>query len=127
MHLHTIVKVKADTAKEAIDRVRSLVENDYNWPVDSFDWFDTDAIKIIKNGSQEFATARKIEKEEHHRNLALAKEQKKKKNTEWQGFYLRKAGECLEIGNFWSTERMAYVLDWEEGKKIFYVDTDRHF
>jgi hypothetical protein len=43
-----------------------------------------------------------------------------------RGFYLRKAGECLEERNFWSTERLAYTLDWEDGANVYYVDTDRH-
>jgi hypothetical protein len=43
-----------------------------------------------------------------------------------KGFYTRLAGECLEERNFWSTERLQFTLDWEEGAKGFYVDTDRH-
>ena len=38
-----------------------------------------------------------------------------------------RAGECLNEDIFWSTERLAYFLDWEDGEKVYYVDTDRHF
>jgi hypothetical protein len=44
-----------------------------------------------------------------------------------RGFYLRMAGECLDDSSFWSTERLQFTLDWEEGRKVFNVDTDRHY
>ena len=128
MHISTIVKVRANNADKAVKKVRLLIENDGNWPVGSFDWYDEDAIKISRNGAKKFAEAQKSEKRESKYNLERAAENEKKKDVlSMYGYYLSKAGECLQPDMFWSTKRLAYEMEWEDGKRAFYIETDRHF
>jgi hypothetical protein len=126
MHLHTVVKVRAADAEEAVARVNDLLTDSGEYRIDPFDWVAEDETKISKAVKTEadFLKLREIERAEHDENMRRATEAE---SENLRGFYIRKAGECLEEYNFWSTERLQFTLDWEEGENVFYVDTDRHY
>lgn len=126
MHLHTIVKVRADTAKQARDRVLSLVESEMH-EATGFDWYDADGFKVIPKGEGSFNAAIEEELRQYKFNLDQAETPKRQGDMDWYGYYLIKAGECLYRSRFWSTERLAFDLDWLDGKHIYYVTTDRHY
>lgn len=126
MHLHTIVKVMASSENEAIKFVNNLLTNngDYMSP---FDWVAEDETKIsdeVKT-EEDFIKLREVEREEYIENLHRAADPSLSENM--KGYYTRKAGECLEDDNFWSTESIAFTLDWQDGPDVYYVETDRHY
>jgi len=125
MHLHTIVKVKAADEKEAIEEVNRLLTDDGEYHIAPFDWVAEDETKISDDvkTEEDFLKLRDMERNEHIENLRRADNAQ---SEDMKGFYLRKAGECLEERNFWSTERLQFTLDWTDGDKVFYVYTDRH-
>lgn len=131
MHLHTIVRVKAKNENEAIELVKGLLTNNGEYDrMSTFDWFSEDETKISDEVKTE-EDFRRLQKEEEELSRVYLQQAKTKK-SDWRGYKLRCAGECLEKDRFWSTERLAYdfaYYDQEETKKgkIFYVDTDRHF
>lgn len=133
MHIHTIVKVQADTEEDAIREVKNLVSNDNESLPSSFDWYDEDAIIISEEckTEEDFQKIRATEMQEYKENLRryhdLVKDSETPDIKSMAGYYLRKAGECISPTMFWSTERFAYHMDWTEGKNIYYVETDRHF
>jgi ASC-1-like (ASCH) protein len=119
-----VVKVRAESVADAIDRVNRLLTDNGEYRIDPFDWVAEDETKISATVKTEadFRKLREMERDEHIENLRRSGEEA---DEDMKGFYLRKAGECLEA-NFWSsTERLAYTLDWE-GANVYYVDTDRH-
>jgi hypothetical protein len=122
------VKVRAASEQEAIERVYDLLNGDgeYHLPP-PFDWVDDEETKISEDvkTEEDFLKLREAERDEHIENLRLADAVAANENL--RGFYIRKAGECLEERNFWSTERLQYTLDWEDGPNVYYVETDRHF
>jgi hypothetical protein len=125
MHVHTVVKVRAESEADAIDRVNRLLTDNGEYHIDPFDWVAEDETKISATVKTEadFRMLREMERAEYVENLRRYGEEA---DEGMKGFYLRKAGECLEA-NFWSsTERLAYTLDWEDGANVYYVDTDRH-
>ena len=125
MHVHTVVKVRAESVADAIDRVNRLLTDNGEYHIDPFDWVAEDETKISATVKTEadFRKLREMERDEHIENLRRYGEEA---DEDMKGFYLRKAGECLEA-NFWSsTERLAFTLDWEDGANVYYVDTDRH-
>lgn len=126
MHLHTTVRVKAADEAEAIGRVKNLLTDNGEYHIDPFDWVDEDETKVsdLVKTEEDFRKLRELERIGHIENLRLADGAE---SENMKGFYVRKAGECLEERNFWSTERLQFKLDWEEGEHIFYVDTDRHY
>ena len=126
-HIHTIVRVKAESEEEAIERVNNLLTNngEYNHP-SPFDWFSEEDTKISEEckSDEDYLKLRAEEIKESKYNL----EQSEKQTTDsMRGFYLMRAGESLYSEMFWSTERLAYDLDWEDGKNTYYVETDRHY
>jgi hypothetical protein len=125
MHLYTVVKVRAQDEREAIGRVNELLTGNGEYRIDPFDWVAEDETKISEAVKTEadFLKLRELEREMHDENMRQAAEAE---SENMRGFYIRKAGECLEECNFWSTERLQFTLDWENGKKIFYIETDRH-
>lgn len=126
MHLHTIVKVWATDEKEAALRVNALLTDDGEYRfMTPFDWVAEEETKVSASvkTEDEFRKIRELEREAYHANVARAFEAD---CENMRGYYLRKAGECLEERNFWSTERLQFTLDWMDGEKIFFVDTDRH-
>jgi hypothetical protein len=128
-HIHTIVKVHADTEEIAVREVQRLLTNDgeYTTPP-PFDWLDEEATKVSEEVKTEtdFEALRETERKEYEYNLKQADEAE---SESMKGFYLRRAGECLDKDLFWSSEREAYYMDWTEGegKNIYYVATDRHY
>jgi len=130
MHLHTIVKVKAANVKQAIEEVKRLITDNGEYrSIAPFDWVaeDETAISAEVKTEEDFLGLREFERAEHVENLRRAEEAK---SENMKGFYIRKAGECLEEDNFWSTERLQFTIDWlepKEGDKVFYVYTDRHY
>ncbi len=126
MHLHTIVKVLAKDEKEAIERVNGLLNDDGGYrSIVPFDWVAEDETKVsdtVKTEA-EFLALRELERHAYKVNMTRAIEAE---DEEMKGYYMRKAGECLEERNFWSTERVQFTLDWLEGEKVFYIETDRH-
>lgn len=126
MHLHTTVKVKAADEKEAIEEVNRLLTDNGEYHISPFDWVAEDETKICEDVKTEenFLKLREMERVEHVENLRRADEAE---GEDMKGFYIRKAGECLEESMFWSTERLQFTLDWVEGEKVFYVHTDRHY
>lgn len=126
MHLHTTVKVRAANAEEAIEEVKRLLTDNGEYHIDPFDWVSEDDTKISEDVKMEddFMKLRELERREHVEHLRRADEAE---SENMRGFYLRKAGECLEEDNFWSTERLQFTLDWAEGAAVFYVDTNRHY
>lgn len=130
MHIHTIVKVHADTEEDAISKVKSLVNNDYESIPAPFDWYDEDGIKVSPNVKTEkdFLALREQELKEYKANLKKALKMSDKDVL--KGYYLIQAGEGLNTSQFWSPERYAYDYDCDygsEGKNIYYIETDRHF
>lgn len=127
MHLHTIVKVWAADEKEAVERVNGLLTDDGEYRfMTPFDWVAEEETKVSERvkTEQEFQNIRELERQAYHTNMQRAFEA----DCEgMKGFYIRKAGECLEEHNFWSTERLQFTLDWMDGEKIFYIDTNRHY
>ncbi len=130
MHLNTLVKVKAETAKDAISKVNNLITDNgeyHSLGATIFDWFDEEATKIsseIKT-EKDFQKLRKAELAEY--KVVLKKALALSDTDTMKGYYLMRAGELLNDDIFWSSERLAYFLDWETGKKTFYIETDRHF
>jgi hypothetical protein len=126
MHLHTTVRVRAANAEEAIEEVKRLLTDNGEYHIDPFDWVCEEDTKISEDVKTEgdFLKLREVERLEYAEHLRCAE---KAESESMRGFYLRKAGECLEDGNFWSTERLQFTLDWAEGAAVFYVDTDRHY
>jgi len=126
MHLYTTVKVNAPNAEEAVERVKALVTDNGEYHIDPFDWVAEDETKISEEikTEEDFQKLREFERSEYRANLQRSAEAE---SEEMKGFYLRKAGECLEERNFQSTERLQFTLDWEDGEHVFYVETDRHY
>jgi len=126
MHLHTTVKVKAASREEAIKRVNDLLTDNGEYRIAPFDWVAEDETKISEDvkTEEDFLKLREMEREEHILNLRSAGDAA---SEGMRGFYFRKAGECLEDTNFWSTERLQFTLDWKDGTNVFYVDTNRHY
>jgi hypothetical protein len=130
MHLHTVVKVKAADEREAVERVKGLLTDDGEYRIQHpFDWVAEDQTKISETVKTEhdFLALRTMELAAYADNLKRAFLLTDEMNEWLRGFHLRQAGECLEENNFWSTERLQFTLDWMEGDKVFYVDTDRHY
>jgi hypothetical protein len=130
MHLHTVVKVKAADETEAVERVKNLVTDDGEYRFQQpFDWVAEGETKISETvkTEQEFLALRAMERAAFSENLMRAFSVSEELNDNMRGLYLRLAGECLEEDNFWSTERLQFTLDWMDGDKVFYVDTDRHY
>ena len=130
MHLHTVVKVKAADKKEAVERVKGLLTDDGEYRIQHpFDWVAEDETKISEEvkTEQDFLALRTMERATCADHLIHAFSETETMSEGMRGFYLRMAGECLEENNFWSTERLQFTLDWMEGDKVFYVDTDRHY
>jgi hypothetical protein len=130
MHIHTIVKVHANTAEEAIKKVKELVNHEYEMLPAPFDWFDEDAIRVSPDVKieKDFEALREAELKEYKVNLKKALKMSDK--NVMKGYYLTLAGEGLNTGQFWSPERYAYDYDCDygsEGKNIYYIKTDRHF
>jgi hypothetical protein len=126
MHLHTIVRVKAADEREAIERVNRLLTGNGEYTmVPPFDWLAEEETAISEHvkTEEDFRKLRQLEREAHDEHMRRAAEAE---GENMKGFYTRLAGECLEERNFWSTERLQFTLDWEEGAKVFYIDTDRH-
>jgi hypothetical protein len=126
MHLHTTVKVWAKDEAEAVQRVNALLTSDEEYRIAPFDWIAEDETRVSEDVKTEgdFLKLREVERLEHIENFLRAEEAE---DESMKGFYIRKAGECLEERNFWSTERLQFTLDWETGEHVFYVDTDRHY
>ena len=126
MHLHTIVKVWAADETEAIDRVNGLLTDDgtYRCP-GPFDWVAEHETKVTERvkTEDEFLKIRELERQAYHVNMQRAFEAD---CEHMKGYYIAKAGECLDDQNFWSTERLQFTLDWMDGKRVFYIETDRH-
>jgi hypothetical protein len=126
MHLHTVVKVRARDEREAIERVNELLTDNGEYHIDPFDWVSEGETKISEDVKREadFLKLREMEREAHDENMRRSAEEE---SENFKGLYLRLAGECLEDSKFWSTERLQFTIDWEEGEKAFYVETDRHY
>ena len=125
-HVHTIVKVSAADEREAIERVNALLTDDGEYrSIAPFDWVSEGktAISDEVKTEHDFLALRALERRAHGENLRRAAETE---DENWKGYYLRKAGECLEAQNFWSTERRQFTIDWLDGERVFYVHTDRH-
>jgi hypothetical protein len=124
MHLHTIVRVRADSAADAILKVNDLLTSYGEYRIEPFDWIaeDETAISGAVRTEAEFGKLRDAERVQYREHLRSAEEEA---DESVKGFYLRLAGECLEEARFWSTERIAFDLDGE-GARVYYVDTDRH-
>ena len=127
-HLTTIVRVKADTEEEAISLVGDLLtcDGEYNTP-SPFDWVDGDGIKISEEVKSEADFKKLREQELKEYEYSLAKANELPTDDLMKGFYLVRAGEALLADRFWCTERLAYELDWSDGKNTYYVETDRHY
>jgi hypothetical protein len=127
-HIHTIVKVKASSPDGAIAAVKNLLTNDgeYSHPA-PFDWFDEDATKISAECKTEadYDKLREEELAEYRRYLAEALQLPDDNSV--KAYCLTRAGEALGDNEFWSTERLAYSMDWTEGAYTYYVETDRHY
>jgi hypothetical protein len=126
MHLHTTVKVWAADEAEAVQRVNALLLSDDEYRIAPFDWIAEDETRVSEDvkTEEDFLKLREVERREHVENLRRADGAE---HENMKGYYLRIAGESLEERNFWSTERLQFTLDWEEGEHVFYVDTDRHY
>jgi hypothetical protein len=138
MHLGTIVKIKARNEKEALDKVRDLVTDNgeygaYNSGSSGFDYCDESAIQIAKNDNntpfteEDFKTSRKQELEQSKDFRERAAHER---DECMKGYYLQKAGECLQSDKFWSAERQVFdYSDWGDTgeRNIFYVRTNRHY
>lgn len=132
MHIHTIVKVYAKDLDEAIEKVNDELTNygEYN-NLHPFDYVSEEETKLSDTCKTEadFEALRADELVQYKHHLDRAEEYSKKEDVESEGYCLTLAGECLQSNKFWSTERQAYTLDWDEHKEgglVFYIDTDRH-
>jgi hypothetical protein len=126
MHLHTIVKVMAADEKEAIALVNDLLTDDGEYRfIAPFDWVSEDETRISESvkTEEDFRKLRELERQAYDDNMRRSAEAA---SESWQGYYIRKAGECLDERDFWSTERLQFTLDWLDGEHVFYVETDRH-
>ena len=133
MHLHTIVKVWAEDEDQAISKVNDLLTDDgeYRSLGAHFDYVSEEETKVSEDikTEEDFQKLREEEIRAYQFNLDNAN--KLPMDSNMKGYYLRSAGEALDRGVFWSIERQAYIMDWDDDYdnpelSIFYIDTDRH-
>lgn len=127
MHLHTIIKTKADSEQEAIDNVNTILTNygEYNF-TNGFDYVDKNNTKILKDFTEnDFIKLREDELKEYKNCLQKALEMKEEDFM--KGYYLVCAGEALQDDIFWTPQRYAYVDENNEGDNTYYIETDRHY
>jgi hypothetical protein len=70
MHVHTVVKVRADSEADAIDRVNRLLTDNGEYHIGPFDWVAEDETKISATVKTEadFRKLRETERAEHSEN-----------------------------------------------------------
>jgi len=88
MHVHTVVKVRADSEADAVDRVNRLLTDNWEYHIDSFDWVAEDETKISATVKTEadFRNLREMDRDEHIENLRRSGEEA---DEYMKGFYLR--------------------------------------
>ena len=135
MHLLTVVKLRADSPEEAIEKAQSLVTNGDSYDIYPFDYVSPDCCEILPDFTeQDEIEHRNMEIKSHDNFLqqAMAIPESQRTTHPMYGYYLRTAGEAIEADRFWSTERCFYdaakenCLDCADGEHIYYVQTDRH-
>lgn len=131
MTIITVVRVKADSKDKAIELVNNLLTDHGEYSsINGNSCFDSvredTYISEDCKTQKDFNKLVKDEEKEYKRRLGQSE---KEKDKSMRGYYLSKAGECLDTSNFWSTERLAYDMASEEnqkGKHIYFIDTYRH-
>ena len=127
MHLHTIIKTKANSEQEAIDRVNSIITDyeEYNFS-GGFDYVDKEATEVLKDFTEkDFEKLREDELKQYKDDLEKAL--KMEDTNIMKGYYLVSAGEALQSDVFCSAQRYAYTDEDNEGSNTYYLDTDRHY
>lgn len=128
MHLHTIVKTKANSEQEAIENINGLLTNDWNYNFQGgFDYVSEEDTTVLPYFTEEdFQKLRQDELKEYEDNLKRANELPI--DSTMKGYYLVCAGEALQSDIFWSTQRYAYEDEYNtDGSNTYYLTTDRHF
>lgn len=138
MHIDTIIRVRAESAEEAIERVNRLMSGDGDYCLPPpFDWFDEEAT-AVSNAVRDDESFRALREEERNgareafRRYQEALESHPEDES-WLGYQLQTVAECLRDDQFWSVHRLAYDLARQEqlsdecpGGTIYYIRTDRH-
>jgi len=130
MHIHTIVKVRANTPQDAIKRVTDLLTGHGEYSnfggASAFDWFDQEGTAISGTVKTEH-DFEQLRKEELADSEDYIKDADNARGPEVKGFYLQMAGECLQQSKFWSITRRAFDHSRATGgTTVYYVETDRH-
>lgn len=125
MHLHTTVRVKADSEADAVAKVARFLEDEFENGCSS-DWYDEGATAISADvrseGDFEALRAREMGSYEAYMLQSIEAQA-----IDDKGMYLTWAGECLWASLFDTRHRLAFDMDWEDGANVYYVATDRHF
>lgn len=131
MHLYTVVRVKAETAEEAVAIVEGLLEDD-TYDGCPFDYFVRTATAISQRvkTEEDFQKGRQCEIESYEHDLQEALQLPDDDPS--KAWMLKMAGESLDPFDWNSTGREVYDYatdrqDDDEPGRIWFVETDRHF